>query len=64
MKEKDPVSSDRFDNQKQGFCQDKNLHVGQTKLQVRLAPDMDEKFLERLGRTLTLENSPPLNLKI
>ena len=31
------------------------IHVGQRKLQVRLAGDMDEKFLERLGHILKLE---------
>jgi hypothetical protein len=60
MGEIDLVYSNRFEEQDSSFHQVKDFHVGQTKLQVRLASDMDEKFLERLGSLL--RNKPSLRL--
>ena len=58
MGEIDPGYSKRFEEQDSSFHQVKDFHVGKTKLQVRLASDMDEKFLERLGRILRNESPP------
>ena len=63
MEEKDLIRLNRFDDQKQSLSQEKEFHLGKTNLQVRLAPDMDEEFLERLGRILRSETSPSQNPK-
>ena len=63
MEEKDLIRLNGFDDQKQSLCQEKDFYLGKTNLQVRLAPDMDEKFLERLGHILRSETSPSKNPK-
>ena len=50
-----PVRSTKFEDQPASLLQEQAIHVGQRKLQVRLAGDMDENFLERLGQILKLE---------
>ena len=42
----------------------RDFHLGKTNLQVRLAPDMDDGFLERLGRILKSEKPISKNQKI
>ena len=55
MEESMPVRSTKFEDQPASLFLDQSIHVGQIKLQVRLAGDMDEKFLERLDHILKLE---------
>lgn len=55
MEEPALVRSTKFEDQPASLFQDQSIHVGQIKLQVRLAGDMDEKFLERLDHILKLE---------
>ena len=54
MKQIEAVNFLGFENQGQETLKD--FHLGKTNLQVRLAPDMDDGFLERLGRILKSEN--------
>ena len=58
----DPVSSNNFEDQTvlpdTLTDQWSSIYVGKTNLCVRLAGDMDERFLERLGRILRNETSP------
>jgi hypothetical protein len=55
MDEPAPVRLTKFEDQPASLFQDQSIHVGQIKLQVRLAGDMDEKFLERLDHILKQE---------
>ena len=65
MEEIDPVNFQEFEGQgKETICwRSKDFHLGKTNLQVRLAPDMDDGFLERLGRILNSENPNSKNQK-
>jgi hypothetical protein len=65
MKQIDSVNFRGFENQGQETTDwmVRDFHLGKTNLQVRLAPDMDEGFLERLGRILKSENPNSKNLQ-
>ena len=52
MEEKDFVSSTRFDDKKQTVCQERDFQVGEKKLEVKLASDMDHSFVNRLEQIL------------
>ena len=58
MKQIDSVNFRGFENQRQETTdwRLKDFHLGKTNLHIRLAPDMDDGFLERLGRILKSEN--------
>ena len=58
MKQIELVNFRGFENQGQETSdwRGRDFHLGKTNLQVRLAPDMDDGFLERLGRILKSEN--------
>jgi len=59
MKQIEAVNFRGFENQGQGATDwtVRDFNLGKTNLQVRLASDMDDGFLERLGRILKSENS-------
>ena len=58
MKQIEAVNFRGFENQGQEKTdwRRRDFHLGKTNLQVRLALDMDDGFLERLGRILKSEN--------
>jgi len=58
MKEIEQINFQEFEDQGKEVIgwRSKDFHLGKTNLQVRLAPDMDDGFLERLGRILKSEN--------
>lgn len=57
MKEIESFNFRGFENQEQETTdwRVRDFHLGKTNLLVRLAPDMDDGFLERLGRILKSE---------
>ena len=63
MKEIEPVNFQEFEDQgkEEIGWRSKDFHLGKTNLQVRLAPDMDDGFLERLGRILKSEKPTSKN---
>ena len=65
MKEIETVNFQKFEDQGQETTdwRARDFYLGKTNLQVRLAPDMDDGFLERLGRILKSETFPSKNLK-
>jgi hypothetical protein len=65
MKEIEPVNFQKFEDQGKEAIgrRSKDFHLGKANLQVRLASDMDDGFLERLGRILKSETFPLKNLK-
>ena len=66
MKQIEAVNFRGFENQGQEETDwtVRDFNLGKTNLQVRLASDMDDGFLERLGRILKSENSNSKNQKI
>jgi hypothetical protein len=54
MNDENSVRSTQYEESPSSYLPYKSIHVGEIKLQVRLAGDMDEKFLERLDRILNL----------